>query len=158
MYGGYILYLDISDIEGWLFLFAGGALIWGYFRYGTIWKAWRLYVKNDLDGLELQLSYIKKPEWLNAQNKAYYHLLNGIVLSKHKKWGIAFKNFEIASKGPLRTENVLSMVHVNLADTAIFLNDLTSAKKHLQKAKKLEHNEGVDKIIEEVERKVENVT
>ena len=157
LYGGYKLYLDPSNIEGWLFLFAGGALVWGYFKYGTIWKAWRLYEKNDLDGLEVQLSYIKKPEWLNAQNKAYYYLLKGVVLSKNGQWETAYKNFEIATKGPLRTENVLSIVHVYLADTAIILNNLSSAKQHLQKAKKLAHNEGVDKIIEEVEQKVENV-
>jgi len=151
------LYLNISDVEGWLFLFAGLALIWGYFRYGTIWKAFRLYQKNDLDGLEIQLSNIKKPEWLNAENKAYYHWLNGVILSKDEKWKEAYSNFEIASKGPLRTENALSIVYVCLADTSVFLNDIVKAKEYLVKAKELNHNEGVKQGIEEVEQKIENV-
>jgi len=157
LYGGYKLYIDVSDIEAWLFLFAGGAMIWGYFRYGTIWKAWRFYKKNDLEGLEIQLSHIKKPEWLNAQNKAYFHWLNGVILSRDEKWKEAYDNFEIASKGPLRTENALSVVYVCLADTAVFLSDYVRAKEHLKRAKELDHNEGVQKGIEEVELKIGNV-
>lgn len=79
MYGGYRLFYSYSDIEGWLFLFAGIALIWGYYRYGTVWRAWKHYANQDLVKLEKQLSYIKKPELLNPQNKAYFHLLTGVV-------------------------------------------------------------------------------
>lgn len=154
IYGGYRIYHSFQDIEGWLFLFAGTALIWGHFRYGTIWRAWKFYMKNDLTGLEKQLSYIKNPELLNPQNKAYYHLLNGVILSRDEKWEEAFKDFKIASKGPLRTENALSIVYVCLADSAIFLNDKASAKEYLQKARELEHNEGVLKVIQEVEQKI----
>lgn len=154
MYGGYILYYSYSDIEGWLFLFAGTALVWGYYRYGTVWRAWKHYVNQDFDKLEKQLSYIKKPELLNPQNKAYFHLLTGVVLSQKERWKEALDHYKLASTGPLRTENVMSSVYVYLADVSFLLKDQTSAIHYLNKAKELEHSDGVSKMIRELEQRI----
>lgn len=153
--GGYHLFN--SNLQGWGYILAAIVLFWSHFRSGNVWRAWKAYENNDMEKVRNILSSISKPEWLSTQNKAYYHWLNGVALADNDETKDAYLELKIASKGPLRTENAQSVVNFYLADLALQLNKIETAKKHISKAKSLNHNSELDINIQEIERKIADV-
>jgi len=122
--------------------FAGAAalaiaasLAYGYFRYGTVWLAFRALRAGRSDRARALLDQIRFPDRLRSQDRAYYEMLHGMLACEREEWTTAKDHFQRAREHRLRTANDRSMVECLLAEVLLRCGDPVAAREHLELAR-----------------------
>jgi hypothetical protein len=121
-----------------LFLAAAALFALGYWRQGTVWLAWRAFVRGDHERMERRLAKVPRPPQLGSGQRAYYELLQGVIRLRRGDLEGARTHFTAAAAGRLRTENDRALVEAQLAEVALELGDASAARAHIASALALE--------------------
>lgn len=141
--------LRTGSALGWITLAAVPLLVWGHLRYGTVFAAYRAYCRGDYARLHALLAQVSRPELLRAQDRAYYDFLRGIDAQQQGDVPTARDAFRAALQGPLRTRNMIGVVHLHLARVALDAGDPAAARAHVQSARQYAHR---DATLDDVAR------
>ena len=68
-----------------LMLMAGGLIIYGYFKYGTVYAAFQQVKRENIEKAEKLISKIKNPDKLTKGHKSYYYFTTGIIALEKKE-------------------------------------------------------------------------
>jgi predicted Zn-dependent protease len=132
--------------------FATTALLaYGYFRYGTVWLAFRALRAGRSERARALLDQIRFPDRLRSQDRAYYELLRGNLAYERENWASARDHFLRAREHALRTPNDRSMVECALAETLLRCGDPVEARKHLELAREHAHKPELAATIRRVD-------
>ncbi len=142
--------LCMGDLRGLLLLFAVGLLIFGHFRYGTVWLAWRAARGGNRERAAALLSRVQSVDSLNSQNRAYYHLLQGLLASTGEQ-SEAAAHLEKVSKAALRTDNDRCLLACLRTSNALKQGDRSDAEASLQEARTYPQNPRTQKLLEKIE-------
>jgi outer membrane PBP1 activator LpoA protein len=137
------------------FLVAAAMLIWGHFRYGTVWLAWRAAKRGDLAKAHELLGKIRSPDKLTPQSRAYYHWLTGCIAAENDQPALAQRNLGLAASGRLRTENDRSIVLCQMARICLDQGEPDAARGHLAAARAIVQKDAVSQMIEEIQARLE---
>ena len=129
-------------------------LTYGHFRYGPMVVAFRAYNKRDWVALRSHLCTVRHPEWLTAQNRAYYDFLTGVAAHEAQDFQTARDRLAAVEAVHLRTDNMRSVLEWHRAAAALGLEDSAAAQLHLEKARAMPHRPEVDAMLEELESRV----
>jgi hypothetical protein len=143
-----------GQAAGWFLVVAAALLAYGYFRYGTVWLAFRAYRRGHLEVVERRLRQVRDPARLRPQDRAYYEFLAGVVAQGRGELDRARVHLTAAASGRLRTDNVRSIVQCHLAEVALASGDGAGARWHLGEAHRLPHAPAVDGVISGLEAKL----
>lgn len=144
-----IFQLRAGSALGWLTLAAVPLLAWSHFRHGTVFAAFLAYRKADYARVHRLLAQVRRPELLRAQDRAYYDFLHGVDAQRQGDYAAARDAFQAALQGPLRTRNMIGIVHLHLARAALAAGDADAARAHVQSARAYAHR---DATLEEIAR------
>lgn len=120
----------------------------GYFLLGTLSAASKRLQFEDLDGAEKILNYTKYPNLLLKMNKAYFHLLKGMIAMKRSQYNEAETLMQTAYDIGLPTDNDKGMVLFNLAQLNYNKRKFNAAKVQLRQIKELDIKEPM--LLEQV--------
>ena len=113
----------------------------GYFLLGTLSAASKRLQFEDLDGAEQILNYTKFPNLLLKMNKAYFHLLKGMIAMKRNQYAEAEVLMQKSYDIGLPTDNDKGMVLFNLAQLNYNKRKFNAAKVQLRQIKELDIKE-----------------
>ncbi len=139
-----------GDLTGLVVVAAGCMFAYGYFRYGTVWLAFRAARAGDLERTARLLSQTRHPERLSSQQRAYFELASGIVEANHGHDEVAAQHLRAALDHELRTENDRCIAEVALAELLAKRESLGEARALIASARKRKHNPEFDEYIAQV--------
>jgi uncharacterized protein HemY len=139
-----------GSVTGWLLLVAGVLLAFGYFRYATIWLAWKALKAGDVGRCKSLLEKVPSTTSLTAESRAYYEMAHGYIAAEEQSWASARGHFQAALSGPLRTANDRSLAACQLAAVSVRLGDIEGARNYLEMARKQSHKPAVAQLIQQV--------
>lgn len=145
--------LGLAQRNWWPYAFGPPVvlLVWGYFRYGAIQLAFQAHLRGKDADVERFLRQTKYPDLLRPSDRAYFEFLHGMLAATKGDHPTAKAHLERAAKGPLRTDNMRSVICCHLAAIAIAEGDKDSAGKQLAEAKAIPHQKGTDAMIVKLE-------
>jgi tetratricopeptide (TPR) repeat protein len=146
-------FYSLNDIPNMLLCLVALALvIWGYFKNGTVYVAFRHLQKGNYQKAEHLLNKVKKPEILKKSQKSYYHFTKGFIeLNKDSLKASKGEFLKVLELG-LRTENDTSIVSINLALIEMKLGNFDEALLYINKTKELNYKPALKFEIERVEK------
>lgn len=139
-------------------LFAVGLIVWGYFKYGTVYTAFRRLKNEDFQKAEELLLKIKNPSLLLKSQKSYYHFIKGFLELNKRNIETSFIELTKALNLGLRTENDTSIVLLHLAAIELERNNMKEAIIYLEKIKNLNHDIELEQEIERIENEINIAT
>lgn len=130
--GAYLLITN--EYAGLLFL--GGAAYFGhsYFKYGTVWLAFREVAHGRMEAAAKLLAKVKSPEALSSEQRAYYELASGLVCTSSAQNQRAEQHLQAALAHHLRTDNDRAMAEAVLAQLLIARDQHAEARALVDKA------------------------
>jgi predicted Zn-dependent protease len=135
-------------------LIAACSLAYGYFRYGTVWLAFRALRAGHAGRARALLDQVAFPDYLRSQDRAYYEMLRGLLAREKEEWATAREHLQRALEGDLRTANNRSMVECALAEALLNCGESTAAREHLELARRHDHKTEMAAAIREVEEMI----
>ncbi len=126
--------LVVGDNAGLLLLAASAFLAYGYFRYGTVWLAFREVAHGNLDKAARLLGQIKRPDALAPQERAYFELASGLIGAARAQHGSAEAHLRLGLQHGLRTDNDRALAEAVLAQVLIARDALDEAREVLERA------------------------
>ena len=153
--GGY-QFATGSRFVGACFLAAAALLIYGYFRYGTVWLAYRALRTGRPERARTLLDQIAFPDRLRSSDRAYYEMLRGMLAGEREEWATARDHFQRALEHDLRTSNDRCIVECALAEALLGCGETVAAGEHLELARTHRHKPeltvGIRKLEEMIQR------
>lgn len=101
----YNFYLMRNTSSTYLVLLAVGLIVWGYFKNGTVYLAFKQLKKDNHEKAEKLLLKIKYPNLLTKSQKSYYHFIKGFIELHKDNLDVGCKELTQALEIGLRTEN-----------------------------------------------------
>ncbi len=95
-FGAILAFIKGELPVGTILLIYSLAGIWVYLKTGTIRKALVALRKGNIQQAKRRISYVKFPQYLNAREKAYFHLIKGLIAYHENQFAEAFKHLDIA--------------------------------------------------------------
>jgi len=141
---------------GFLFITAALFLIFGFFRYGSVWSAFQQIRKGENAKAENLLNSVKYPNLLSNQQKAYYFFIKAVLEQDKNKLAEAELFYIQAIEKGLKTSNDESIANLNLAHIYYGKKMINLAQSRLQKAIELPHKEEVNREIQKLKLKLGN--
>lgn len=135
-------------------LIGSGFVIYGYFKYGTVYLAFRQLKFGKIKEAEKTLRGIKDKNKLNPQHLAYYHFVWGYIYFSRKNYEQAIIEFEQALDGKIKTKHDMALVYCNLASLHVKTGKKAKAKEFLTQAKNLPYKKSLQSDIDELEKLV----
>jgi tetratricopeptide (TPR) repeat protein len=132
-------YLVVTgDYAGVLFL--GGAAYFGYsyFKYGTVWLAFREVARGHMNEAAELLQKVKEPQALGSEQRAYFELASGLVCASRAQNQEAETHLQAALDHQLRTENDRALAEAVLAQLLVARDQLEAAREVIERAVKRE--------------------
>lgn len=123
-----------NDYVGILALAASAFMAYGYFRYGTVWLAFREVAHGRMDAAAKLLLQVKNPEALGSEQRAYFELASGLVSASKAQNQAAEQHLQNALAHQLRTDNDRAMAEAVLAQLLIARNQHAEARALVDKA------------------------
>ncbi|MCP4442501.1 MAG: hypothetical protein GY810_26645 [Aureispira sp.] len=114
-------------------------LLWGYFRSGTVYLAFRHLMQGNYAKAEERLNQTKKPRWLNNSQKSYYHFARGLILANNRELTKSSEHFLEALQLGLRTSNDQTIALHQLAEIAFVQKRYAKSQSYLDQAKLLQY-------------------
>ncbi len=149
-----LFYLRDDFMNAGLLLLAAGLIVYGYFKYGTVYAAFQQLKKENFDKAEKLIAKIKNPNNLSKQQKSYYHFTTGIIASEKNELDFANSELNKALEIGLRTKNDTSIVLLNLAHIEYEREEWSFAKEYIKKLEDFDLNPLVksemDKLIKKI--------
>ena len=149
-YGTY--YVKHGDPVGFLYLFAGAVLIYGYFRYGPVYIAFHHVRRKNFERGEQLLRQVRHPALLASGQRSYFELASALIALHHGKHDAAEQHVRAALSQKLRSENHRAFAEMLLAQLLIQRGDFDEARATLESARKRPCSPEVAKTIEEVSK------
>ncbi len=135
-------------------------MIWGYFRYGTVYLAFKQLKQKNFDNAEKLLAKINNPHLLSNKQKSYYHFAKGFIELNKEHLDECFHQLKLALELGLRTENDTAIATLHLADFELGRKNYDEAKKYLSSLKSLKYKpeleDEIDKVQEELKKSSAN--
>lgn len=130
--GAYLLVTN--EYTGVVFL--GGAAYFGYsyFKYGTVWLAFREVAHGRMQAAAKLLAKVKRPEALSSEQRAYYELASGLVCASSAQNQRAEQHLQAALAHQLRTDNDRAMAEAVLAQLLIARDQHAEARALVDQA------------------------
>lgn len=119
---------------GLVFFAVAAFLAYGYFKYGTVWLAFRAVARGEMEGAAKLLAQVRKPEALGAQDRGYYELASGFVCASRGQNERAEAHLRAALAHELRTDNDRALAEAVLAQLLIARDEMVEARKLLERA------------------------
>lgn len=135
-------------------LVAVGLIIWGYFKNGTVYIAFKKLKNEDYQKAEELLLKIKNPNLLKKSQKSYYHFIKGYIELNKQNLETSFIELTKAINIGLRTDNDTSIVTMNLAKIELERNNFKEAMTYLEKTKSLNHKIELNPEIKRIENEI----
>jgi len=123
-----------GDYLGLVLLAASAFITYGYFKYGTVWLAFRAVARGQMDHAAKLLQQVARPEALRAEDRAYYELASALVCASRAQNERAERHLQSALAHPLRTENDRGLAEAVLAQLLIARDELPEARRVLDQA------------------------
>jgi hypothetical protein len=134
--------------SGTVLLLGGAAfLAWGYFRYGTVWLAWREVRRGNMRRAGGLLREVRFPSALTRAQRAYYGWALGFLSLSGRDYRNARRLLDRVDAGRLRTSNDRSILDCHRAQAAAGAGDPAAARAELERARAQPHKPGVDLLI-----------
>ena len=149
--GVYGLYT--GQATAWAYLLAAVLLVYGHFRYGPVWLAWRAVRNNDLERAKRLLAGVSNPGSLRPDQSAYFSFAQGLVALNEGDLGAAVEHLTKASEGKLRTSNDRSLAVMYLSAAKFDLGEQDAARALLEKARSIPHKSGVASFLDDLDAK-----
>lgn len=146
--------LSSGNQDGAMLLVASGLLVYGHFRYGTVWLAYRAARAGKFERAGQLLSQISRPSILSSQMRAYYEFVHGAVAANSDRNEQAEQHFRNALQFKLRTDNDRCVVEINLAELLAQRGALDEARELVASARTRHCNPQVAAIVETVAESV----
>jgi hypothetical protein len=121
----------VSDYVGLVWLGAAALLGYGYFKYGTVWLAFRQVALGQMDRAARLLDQVKRPDALGSQERAYFELAWGLVCASRAENARSEQHLRLALSHALRTESDRAMAEAVLAQLLLARNEVTEARSVL---------------------------
>ncbi len=130
--------------------FAIGAflVLWGHWRYGSVFAAWQALLKDDRGRARRLLAGTPRPTFLAPRHRAYFHWVQGLLLAHEGEIGAAREQLELALDGPLRSTSNEALLRAQLAELEIGAGRWSAAERHLRLAHGLRARPGVAAIVD----------
>ena len=140
-----------------LFAAVAAIVVWGHWRYGSVFAAWQALLRGDRDKARRLLAGTPRPTFLARRHRAYYHWVRGLLLTHDGETGAAREHLERALAGPLRSSSNEALLRAQLAELEIGAGRWTAAEHHLRAAHGLRARPGVaeivDTLVEELQKR-----
>lgn len=150
-----IVYSDRMNIG--MGLVAILALIWGYFKSGTVYLSFKYLSNGDYGKAEDRLKQTKNPEWLSKTQKSYYHFCWGFILANKQELSKSVEQFLLALQLGLRTENDKTIVLHQLAEIEFAQKNYSRSQDYLNQAKQLEYKPLVKSEIDKLQKQLDTL-
>ncbi|HEY1025710.1 MAG TPA: hypothetical protein VGE26_11140 [Sphingobacteriaceae bacterium] len=131
------------------------ALIWGYFREGTVIMAAREFHHKNYERAEELLKEIQDPDRLKRHRRGFYEFIYGNIELHRENYEEAERHFQIASRFPLRNQNDKAIVLVHLANLNLRKRNFERSKAYVDRAKTLKITSRVKNIIQKIETEIQ---
>ena len=150
----YFYYSVGSNLSVALMLTGVALVVWGYFKNGTIYLAFRKLKKEDYEGAERSLNQTKYPELLKNGQKGYFHFIKGFIESNRNDYNKSLNHFREALKFGLRTDNDQAIVRLSIAEIEIERKNYDNAREELKVVKGLKYKQALESEILRLETKL----
>ncbi len=127
-------WLVVGRYAGLLFLVASAYLAYGYFKYGTVWQAFREVAHGRMEPAAKLLAKVQRPNALGSQERAYYELAWGLVCASRGENPAAETHLKLALGNQLRTDNDRALAEAVLAQLLLARDARDEAAQVLAKA------------------------
>lgn len=124
--GAYLLVT--GDYAGVLFLGGSAYLGYSYFRFGTVWLAFRQVALGNMEPAAKLLQTVKQPEQLGSEQRAYFELASGLVCASRAENARAEQHLQTALDHQLRTENDRALCEAVLAQLLVARDEPDAAR------------------------------
>jgi hypothetical protein len=148
LWGAAQLWARPTSLLGWIAVLVAAALVWGYFRVGTVWLALAAYRVGNVERMREHVHRVRWPRLLTLRNRAHYHWLKGVGLALEGDLRGARQQLLLARRGRLRNTTSRSIVECQLADVALRSGEYEKAHGHLACARSYRHPPRVDRLID----------
>ena len=130
--GAYLLVA--GDYAGVLFLGGAAYLGYSYFKYGTVWLAFREVARGHMNEAADLLQKVKEPQALGSEQRAYFELASGLVCASRAENQRAETHLQAALGHDLRTENDRALAEAVLAQLLVARDQLDAAREIVERA------------------------
>ena len=137
------------------FAVAIGALVWGYYREGTVVMAAREFHHKNYERAEELLKEIDDPDRLKRHRRGFYEFIYGNIELQRQNFDAAERHFQIATRFPLRNQNDKAIVLVHLANLNLRKKDFERSGAYVARAKQLKITSRVKNIIQRIETEIQ---
>jgi hypothetical protein len=109
-------------------------LTYGYFKYGTVWLAFRAVAGGQMEKAAGLLQEVRRPEALGGQDRGYFELASGFVCVSRAQNERAEQHLRSALAAQLRTDNDRALAEAVLAQLLVARDELPEARTLLTQA------------------------
>lgn len=141
-------------IETTLLVFAAALIIYGHFKYGTVYTAFQHLRRENYKKAEALLIKIKDPEKLSKSSKSYYHFTQGFILLDKGDLDDSFSELNKALQIGLRTKNDTAIVLLNLGAIEFERKNYKKAKEYTLQSKEFDSKPLVKTEIEKLLKQI----
>jgi uncharacterized protein HemY len=134
---------------GYLYLCASAFLIYGYFRYGPVFIAFRHIRRQNFARAESLLAQVRHPELLSSGQRSYFELASAELAIHRGDHSVAERHLRVALDHRLRTENDRALAEALLGQLLIERGALAEARDALERARRRPCKPAVARAIEE---------
>jgi hypothetical protein len=124
-----------NDYLGFVLIAASAFLGYGYFKYGTVWLAFRAVSAGHVEKAAELLRQVERPASLSAQERAYFELASGFVCASRAQNADAERHLRLALDNQLRTDNDRALAEAVLAQLLTARDEVAEARSLLERAK-----------------------
>ncbi len=153
---GWTLYSRVYELSA-ILAFGLILLAWFYFKTGTLVLASKAFNNKNYEKTESLLREIKHPDMLSKTRRGFYEFMYGNIELKRNNFPKAETHFQIATRFPLRNENDMGLVLVQLANLNLRKPDYIKARAYIETAKALKLSSRVHNIIQKIEKEIPNL-
>lgn len=136
-------------------LIAGALFLYGYFKAGTVYIAFKALQKQEFEKAEKLISKIKNPENLAKSQKNYYHFVQGFLASNKNEWNKSYLELNKALEIGLRTENDTSIALSHLAEIELQRKNYKEATAFINRVRELKLIPIVASETDRIEKEIE---
>lgn len=138
-------------------------VVWGlaalmglsWFRYHDVLRAERAYNTRDRDQAWTYLDSVPfGGRLLAGRVRAYYHHLRSRCLLHREQWADAVREAEAGLRVSASGSDAPGS-HLAAAQAYVHLGDADAARRHAESARRLPHNDAIDKGLARLERALE---
>jgi hypothetical protein len=140
------------------FALFGIVLLFDAVRNGPVWNAFRAFREGRYPAMRSALAGVLWPALLNRRARTYFNWLRGVGEAADGRFGAARVHLLLAATGNLATDTDRCLVQCLLAESALQLGDLDSAREHLRLAAPFAQRADVVRLLERLSTRIGSPT